>query len=931
MTSVAHKAVVTPVRFEHGDVILGVGTPSPRLSWQVRTEDRTWSQTAYEVELDGTDVVRVESAEQVLVPWPFEPLRSRQQASVRVRVASGDVWSAWSEAALVEAGLLATDDWTARFISPRTIGGMDDPAPILSRAFTLKPGVRSARLYITAHGVYEASINGQRVGDDVLAPGWTSYSKRLRYQVHDVTSLLREGGNNTDVLLGNGWFRGGPARISGENGPSSVYGNRLALLAQLEITYSDGSVQVIGTDGDWQARESNVLANDLYDGQRIDCRPSGANVADMVDVLDEDLERLVAAAEPPVRVTETVPATTVWTSPSGATLVDFGQNLVGWVRLRVRNAVAGNEIVVRHAEVLEDGELCVRALGRAKATDSYVLGDAEELVLEPSLTFHGFRYAEITGIDVIDESDVNAVVIGSDLVRTGWFSCSDPDLERLHENVVWSMRGNFLSVPTDCPQRSERLGWTGDIQVFAPTASFLFNAASFLGSWLQDLAADQDPDGAVPHVVPAVIDVADSLATTRCATGWGDAATVVPWVLYQRFGDVDILRRQFDSMRAWVDKVASLTADGVRTGGLQYGDWLDPSSSRDNPFAAKVDPDVVATAYLARSADILSEAARVLGKPEESQRYGALAKRTRHAFAHAFVTGQGRVSSDAPAAYALAIEWALLPSEEQRAFASERLGDLVRANGFRVNTGFLSTPLMCDALCSAGNPRLAYRLLLEKECPSWLYPVTVGATTIWESWDTLSPDGSVNPSARALSFNHYALGAVADWLHRTVAGLSPAAPGYREITVHPIPDSALTHASVRHDTPYGEAAVAWYRENGTFRLEVTIPVGTEATVHLPGQEPKMVGHGTHSWTTADPCVDTNGTVSTARELLDSPELWPQVASAVVESGFYKNTVAVAQSFVRNADRPALEAIPGSQELGDLRRSVEKILANERPV
>ena len=871
---------VTAVRFEHRDDALGIGTGTPRLSWQVRTDDPEWTQTAYEVELDGSTSVRVESAEQVLVPWPFEPLPSRTRASVRIRV--GDEWSA---PATVETGLLRAEDWSASFISPRTIGGIGRRAPILTRRVTLRPGIVSARLYATAHGVYTASINGSRVGDELLAPGWTSYGHRLRYQTHDVTSLLREGANDLEFLLGNGWFRG---RL-GWNGRRALYGDRLALLAQLEITYADGSTDVIGTDEQWSARESRIVSDDLYDGEHTALTLSESEVDD-VEVVDADLGRLVAPEGPPVRVTQVVPAARVWPSPSGRTLVDFEQNVVGWVRLRVRDA---RKVTVRHAEVLENDELGVRPLRSAKATDTYVLPGGEA-VLEPSLTFHGFRYAEVSGVDDLRAEDVEAVVVHSDLRRTGWFSCSDPDLEKFHENVVWGMRGNFLDVPTDCPQRDERLGWTGDIQVFSPTASFLYDCAGFLRSWLADLAVDQRPDGAVPFVIPDVLP-GDSPA----ATAWGDAAVIVPWVLYQRFGDAEVLARQFDSMRAWVDKIASLTAGGVWAGGFQFGDWLDPAAPPEDPFAAKADSDVVATAYLVRSADIVAAAAEVLGR--DGSGYAALADRTREAFAREYVTASGRVLSDAPTVYAQAIEWALLPTPEQRAVAGRRLGDLVRTNNFRIATGFVGTPLITDALTTAGHPELAYRLLFERGCPSWLYPVTMGATTIWERWDSMLPDGSINPG-QMTSFNHYALGAVADWMHRTVAGLAPAAPGYRSIVVRPVPNAALTHASARHETPFGEASVAWRRADGQLTLEVVVPPGAQATVHVPGGPVTEVRHGRHSWTVTDPCL-SQPRVRTIRDLISSPK-WEDAVSLLVSHGLADDAVDAAHRAGRYLDQPA---------------------------
>ena len=373
---------------------------------------------------------------------------------------------------------------------------------MLRSAFDLPGGVVRARLYATAHGLYETTLKGHRVGDQVLAPGWTSYGHRLRYQTYDVTGLVREGGNDLEVLLGNGWYRG---RL-GWDGRHAHYGDRLALLAQLEVTTSDGQVIRLGTDASWMARESGVLADDLYDGQRTDLRPRTVDRTGAVEVVDADLARLVAPDGPPVRVTQTLPATAVFSSPSGATLVDFGQNLVGWVRLRVRDQAPGQEVVVRHAEVLEAGGAGGPAAADRQGHRLLPAGRRALEVLEPSLTFHGFRYAEISGLPEVRAEDVEAVVVGSDLRRTGWFSSSDPQLDRFHENVVWGMRGNFIDVPTDCPQRDERLGWTGDLQVFAPTASFLFDSAGFLSSWLADLAAEQRPDGSVPLVVPNVIE-----------------------------------------------------------------------------------------------------------------------------------------------------------------------------------------------------------------------------------------------------------------------------------------------------------------------------------------------------------------------------------------------------------------------------------------
>ncbi|MFN8531099.1 MAG: alpha-L-rhamnosidase C-terminal domain-containing protein [Anaerolineae bacterium] len=428
--------------------------------------------------------------------------------------------------------------------------------------------------------------------------------------------------------------------------------------------------------------------------------------------------------------------------------------------------------------------------------------------------------------------------------RTGWFECSNPLLNQLHENIVWGMRGNFVDVPTDCPQRDERLGWTGDLEIFSPAASFLYDASGFLQSWLTDLAIEQrKAGGVVVHVVP------NALGTPLPAAAWGDAATVVPSVLYERSGDRDILAAQFESMRAWVDYIASAAGESrLWDKGFQFGDWLDPTAPPDKPGQARTHKAIVATAYFARSTDLVARAAEILDRADDQQKYAALAGEIHAAFAREFITPSGRMVSDAETAYALAIEFDLLPTAEQRQRAGDRLAELVLESGYHIRTGFVGTPLICDALCHTGHFTDAYRLLLQQGCPSWLYPVTMGATTIWERWDSMLPDGSINPGEMT-SFNHYALGAVGDWMHRTVGGIAPLEPGYRRIAIRPYPSGGLTNATTRHLTPYGMITCAWTLNAGQFELTLTVPPNTDAAVSLPGQAsaPIEVGSGTWHW------------------------------------------------------------------------------------
>jgi alpha-L-rhamnosidase len=868
---------IVELRFEHNQEALGIGTARPRVSWRVQSTIPAWRQAVYEMEAyDASGRLcgqtgRVASDQSVLVPWPFAALHSREVVSIRLRVWGVDgQCSGWSSAASVEAGLLYPEDWSAQFVtsSQKEDRTQAQPALLLRRDFDVQEHFSQARLYITALGVYEAQINGQLVGDHVLAPGWTSYPSRLIYQTFDVTSLLHPGRNALGALLGDGWYRG---RLGFGGGRRNTYGDRLALLAQLEIRYADGRIERVCTDRSWRATTGPILASDLYDGETYDARLehpgwSSPDYDDRdwmpVQTIEHDMTTLVAPTSPPVRRIETLAPLAILTSPSGRTLLDFGQNLVGRLRLTVRGT-AGQMVTLRHAEVLEHGELCTRPLRTAQATDRYILRGEGEETWEPRFTFHGFRYAEVEGWPgELRIGDILAVICHSDLERTGWFECSDPLLNRLHENVVWSMRGNFFSLPMDCPQRDERLGWTGDIQVFAPTACFLYNSAGFLASWLADLAAEQGEDGMVPYVVPNILpsNLPDTIGGAIVpAAAWGDAAVLVPWTLYQRYGDRGILETQFASMRAWVDLVARGAGERLLWDqGFQFGDWLDPTAPPDNPAATRTDPAVVATAYLAHSAEILAQAAQVLGRTEEAVHYHTLAASVRDAFASEYVTPAGRVLSDSATAYALALQFDLLKGANQRRRAGERLVELVQRSGYHISTGFVGTPLICDALCSVGAYDTAFRLLRQRECPSWLYAVTMGATTIWERWDSMLPDGSINPGEMT-SFNHYAFGAVADWLQRVVAGLAPAAPGYRRLAIQPHPGGGLTSARASLRTPYGLAESGWTLEREQITLKVVVPPNTTASVSLPGRNepPFEVGSGTYTWSYAYPEADSS--------------------------------------------------------------------------
>ncbi|WP_210481109.1 glycoside hydrolase family 78 protein [Naasia sp. SYSU D00948] len=738
--------------------------------------------------------------------------------------------------------------WQATFISATT-PNPGHPAPYFRREFAVSEGLLRATLSVTALGLVEPYLNGVRVGDEVLSPGWTSYKHRLNVSSYDVTDIVRAGANAVGAIVGEGWAVG---RLGWE-GRRNLYTDRPALFLQLELHYPERT-EVIGTDNSFRVGTGAVLANSIYDGETYDARlePEGWSEAGFDDSIwapaepvEWNLEALQAPAGPPIRRVQQLAPAEILTSPSGKTIVDFGQNISGWVRLTVEGE-SGRTVTLRHAELLTPaGELETETNRTAEATDRYTLRGGGVETWEPSFTFHGFRYAQIDGWpgDLTAEA-VRAVVVHSDMARTGWFETSDELVNRLHANTVWSMRGNFVGVPTDCPQRDERLGWTGDINAFGPTAAFLYDVRGVLGSWLQDLAAEQTEKGYVPWVVPDVLPNPSSPTAL-----WSDVAVGLPWTLYQEYGDLEILRRSYDSMAAFTRQVeALLDAHGLWSSGFQWGDWLDPDAPAKNPTAGKTDRHLVASAYLFKTAREMAETARLLGEDDDAAAFAALAGRVRSAFRHEFVAASGRLVNESATAYALTIQFGLL-DDDQRQKAGDRLAELVAQRGYKISTGFAGTPLVTDALSSTGHLAEAYSLLLEKECPSFLYPVTMGATTTWERWDSVMPDGTLN-STGMTSLNHYALGAVADWLHRVVGGLQRVEPGYRRMRIAPQPGGGLTWAKVAHETAYGRVEVSWRIEGEELALDVTIPAGAEAVVVLPLHPEAArveVAHGTHSW------------------------------------------------------------------------------------
>jgi alpha-L-rhamnosidase len=857
-----------------------------------------WQQDWAELRC-GAEVARIEGDASRLVAWPFTPLREGERREVSVRAAStANEVTDWSEPLDVRAGFV--DHWHGEPIALANPETVARPARFRTSIQLDKP-VRQALLYSTALGAAEFRVNGSPVDDSVLGPGWTSYDLRTLHDTNDITPHLVRGENVIAAQLGGFWYT---EEYHVLTPPKRHFGEQPAIAAQLVVHYVDGTVEHFATGPGWRAiADPEVRASGFYTGEHVDA--SGAIPGWDAPGFDDrdwpaavaapvDLPRPSARIAAPARRTDTRPVHEV-RRVGDRLLRDFGQNLVGRLCLRVTGP-AGTRIVARHAEVLDGDELAVRPLRRATQTDEFVLAGSVTEEFEPKFTVHGFRYVELTGWPgEFDPNDVVAVIIGSDLRRTGWFDCSDASVNRLHENIVWTTRGNYLGVPMDCPQRDERLGWTGDTQLFAPTAAFLYDTEAFLLSWLRDLRLEQQrAEGVVPLFAPTVV---PDFATRGPVAAWGDAIAIIPEVLAHATGDLALLDEFAPAVFDWVERVQEELDDlGLWTTGRQLGDWLDPLAPANAPARGRTDTDLVATAYAVRTLRIAGDLAERTGDAERAERYRMLAERSRAAFESSFVTPGGRMMNDTQTAYAIALRFALIADPDTRARAAARLAEVVRRDGFHIATGIVGTSMIAPALTESGSHAEAERLFFQPESPSWLFPVRVGATTIWERWDGLQEDGTLNPGGM-ISFNHVALGAVGQWLHEQVAGLTAAEPGYKRLRIRPYPLAGLDHASVRLETPYGEAVSGWRRDGaGTLIVHTRVPANTTAEIVLPDGAEHRVGSGDHEWRVelAAPAAPVPVTLdSSMADLADNPAAY---------AAFYRALDASPNRFVAGSVR-----------------------------
>lgn len=702
--------------------------------------------------------------------------------------------------------------------------------PHLRRAFTLAKPVAKATIYATALGIYELRMNGQRVGDHFLAPEWTDFSKRLRYQEYDVTSLLLAGNNVLGAQVANGWYSG---HIG--NGGYQYWGKSPALLAQLEVTYKDGTSERIVTDRTWKTCVGPLLATDFMLGEEYDARkeienwdkPHFNDTGWLPVVEREEAQReMNGQVMEPVRKLMELNTKELTEPASGRWTYDLGQNMVGVVRLKI-SAAAGTKITLRHAEMLNpDGTVYTENLRGAPSIDTYICKGGGEEIWQPKFTFHGFRYVELTGISTKPPKDaVTGIVYGSDTPKTGEFTCSDGQVNQLQSNIVWGQRGNYLSVPTDCPQRDERLGWMGDAQVFVKTATYNSDVAAFFTKWLVDVTDSQDPDGRFHDVAPFA-------GPSKGTPAWGDAGVICPWTIYQAYGDLRLLERQYPSMTKWVNFCKNQSAYGIRGSDNDYGDWLS--------IGADTDKTLIGTAYFAYSTKLVAQAAAALGKTADAESYESQFQTIRRAFIDKYVTADGHVTGNTQCGYVMALKFDLLPGA-LREKAADHLEQDIIAKGYHLSTGFVGVSYLLPELTKAGKIDTAYRLLMQDTFPSWLFSVKMGATTIWERWDGWTPDKGFQ-NVIMNSFNHYSLGSCGEWLYGSVAGIQadPAATAFKRIIIRPVAGGKLSEAGGEFRSIHGMITSAWSSTDGNFTLTTTIPANTTATVHVPAKNPKSI-------------------------------------------------------------------------------------------
>ncbi|MCX6068175.1 MAG: family 78 glycoside hydrolase catalytic domain [Chloroflexi bacterium] len=833
---------ITRLKTNHVKKLLGFALDKPVLSWIVE-DTRDKKQTASQVVISQDDAFtqilfdsgKVSGAEIDSIAYrPNIPLSPRTRYFWKVRV-WGETESAESETTWFETAKMG-EPWQAQWITPDFQD--HDTHPFLFKNFELPAKVVLARAYICGLGLYHFELNGERVGDEHLTPYLNAYDQWIQYQTFDVTEQLNAGSNFISVMLGNGWYKGRYGLQDYPNEPKP-YGEKFALICELHIELENGKRLVLATDKTWNAMPAPVLASDIYDGETYDARITkpgkGKGKFSGVKKISLDTKKLQARRSLPVRVNEEIKPKTVIQTPAGETVLDMGQNMTGWIRFKT-SAPSGTCIHLQFGEVLNDGNFYRDNLRTAKAEYIFI-ADGTETVTQPFFTFYGFRYVKITGwVGDLNLDNFTGCVVYSDMDVIGHIETSDAKVNQLFRNTLWSLKGNFLDIPTDCPQRDERLGWAGDAQMFSGTACFNMEASAFLGKFVYDMGREQAKfGGMVPWVIPA------AHMTRGGSSAWGDAATIIPWNVYQFYGDKSILEQQFESMCAWVDfiKKADDAAGSKRlwTTGFHFGDWLALDGNDPNSPMGGTPEDFISSAYYFYSANLTARAAAVLGKTEPAAEYYALAGQIKAAIQKEYFTATGRLAIGTQTGLVLTLFMDIAPEEFRARIASDLVSRL-RKDKVHLRTGFIGTPYLCRVLSSCGANELAYQLLLNEDYPSWLYAINLGATTIWERWNSLKPDGSFS-STEMNSFNHYAYGSIVEWMYRDMCGLNPSAgddlaTGFRRARIAPKPDKSMKWAKARYRSTAGLFESGWQiEEDGKLSFEFAVPFNVEAQVVLP--------------------------------------------------------------------------------------------------
>lgn len=861
----------------------------PRFSWKIESQKRNVVQVGYQIQVISNrklvwDSGYREGDQSIHVPYEGAVLKPMTvyQAQVSVWNNHGEFFQKNGN---FETGLMEEKNWKAKWIT-HTLSEDDTTCPVFVKEFSLEKQVKSARLYATACGVYEVCMNGKKAGDSFMAPGWTSYSHRLQYQTYDITELL-EKENEIVVTVGNGWYKG----ELGFDAQPNRYGNRTALRAMVRIEYEDGELVSIGTDTDWKVETREIVFSEIYHGEIQDYTAEKRKLGHAV--LFEDTGRIgqiTAQESEPIRVTKRFTVQEKIITPKGETVFDFGQNMAGLVEVKLPRITA-EKLVIRYAETLDkDGNFYTENLRTAKCTDTFIYGkDQIGMTVMPHFTFHGFRYicVEGAGSDV-DADNFTACALHTDMQPTGSFTSDNKLVNQLQSNIQWGQRSNFLDIPTDCPQRDERLGWTGDAQVFCGTASYNFHTALFFRKWLRDMNVETSEEWGVPHVVPNI------LGNQAGAAAWSDAASIIPWRIYQVYGDKVILAEQFPMMKKWVDYIhARVSENGLWQTGFQYGDWLAldvESGSTDR--TGGTDKYLVANAYYAYSTRLVRDAAAVLGYTEEVTAYGRLYEEIREAINVEFVTGSGRLVSETQTACVIMLYFDLV-KPEFRNRVLDTLAVNIGAHHGHLTTGFVGTPYLCHCLSENGLHELADEIFMKEDFPGWLYAVKRGATTIWERWNSILPNGDFDESGMN-SLNHYAYGSIGSWLYEKVAGIRCEAPGYKKIRIAPILTKGMTEVSSTYESVYGTIKSAWSCKEGKICVDIQIPANTTAVICLPEKEEEIqTGSGCYHFEyETDTCLEFDRYTmdSTLGELVEQDlgrELFEQMVPGMLDDPLIK--------------------------------------------